>query len=297
MLDRSSVMWGQTKAEKGRPRLPLADVAFAAMLKVYSTVSGRRAAGYMSDQLAKGYVSKAPHYNSVFNYLDDPQLTPILKMLVEESASPLKAIETDFAVDASGFSTSHFERWYDAKYGKMMSQHGWIKVHLMCGVKTNVVTSVEVSGGSVNDSPFLPQLVETTARRFQPAEISADKGYISNQNLEAIAAVGAMPYIPFKVNTTGEGPEIWRKLYHYYMFNRGEFLGRYHKRSNVETVFFMIQRKFGNSVRSKSDTAQVNEVLCKVLCHNICVLIQSIYEPGIQPTFWADSAVAQKVAL
>ncbi len=48
----------------------------------------------------------------------------------------------------------------------------------------------------------------------------------------------------------------------------------------------MIQRKFGNSVRSKSDTAQVIEVLCKVLWHNICVLIQSIYELGIEPTFW-----------
>ena len=48
-------------------------------------------------------------------------------------------------------------------------------------------------------------------------------------------------------------------------------------------------------MRSKSDTAQVNEVLCKVLFHNICVLIQSIYELGIEPTFWADSAVAQKV--
>lgn len=79
------------------------------------------------------------------------------------------------------------------------------------------------------------------------------------------------------------------------MFNLDDFLTHYHKRSNVEMVFSMSQRKFGDSVRSKSDTAQVNEVLCKALCHNICVLIQSIYELGIQPTFWADSAVAQKV--
>ena len=59
----------------------------------------------------------------------------------------------------------------------------------------------------------------------------------------------------------------------------------------------MIKGKFGGSVRSKSPIAQVNEVLCKVLCHNICVLIQSIYELGIEPTFWAESLVAQKVTL
>jgi hypothetical protein len=46
-----------------------------------------------------------------------------------------------------------------------------------------------------------------------------------------------------------------------------------------------IKSKFGDAVRSKTPTAQVNEVLCKVLCHNVCVLIQSMYELGIQPTF------------
>jgi hypothetical protein len=28
-----------------------------------------------------------------------------------------------------------------------------------------------------------------------------------------------------------------------------------------------------------------NEVLCKVLCHNICCVIQSHYELGIEPVF------------
>ncbi len=35
-------------------------------------------------------------------------------------------------------------------------------------------------------------------------------------------------------------------------------------------------------LRSKTDTAMVNEALCKVLCHNVCVLIQSSYEFGIE---------------
>lgn len=71
------------------------------------------------------------------------------------------------------------------------------------------------------------------------------------------------------------------------MFNREEFMARYHKRSNVETAFSMIKGKFGVFVRSKSDVGQINEALCKVLCHNICVLIQAIHELGIDPTFGA----------
>jgi hypothetical protein len=50
----------------------------------------------------------------------------------------------------------------------------------------------------------------------------------------------------------------------------------------------MIKGKFGERLRAKSATGQVNEVLCKVLCHNLCCVIQSAYELGIEPTFWTE---------
>lgn len=46
-----------------------------------------------------------------------------------------------------------------------------------------------------------------------------------------------------------------------------------------------IMAKFGAAVRCTGETTQTNELLCKVLCHNICVVIQSIYELGITPEF------------
>jgi transposase len=64
----------------------------------------------------------------------------------------------------------------------------------------------------------------------------------------------------------------------------------YHKRSNVETTFHMIKSKFGDALRSRTKTAQINEALCKVLCHNICCLIQSMFELGLKPKFWAEAA-------
>jgi hypothetical protein len=53
----------------------------------------------------------------------------------------------------------------------------------------------------------------------------------------------------------------------------------------------MLKRKFGDALRRKTDTAMVNETLCKVFCHNIVVLIHEMYELGIDPTFWNQSAV------
>src|SRR5579872_4988025 len=64
----------------------------------------------------------------------------------------------------------------------------------------------------------------------------------------------------------------------------------YHKRSNVESTFNMIKSKFGDAVRRKTDDAQTNEVLLKILYHNICVVIQSVYELGVDPQFGLEIA-------
>ena len=78
-------------------------------------------------------------------------------------------------------------------------------------------------------------------------------------------------------------------MFHFFQFQRDEFLAHYHRRSNVESTFSAVKRKFGDSVMSKTDTAMVNEVLCKLLCHNLCCLIQEQEELGIVPVFFKEA--------
>ncbi len=289
----------QQPAQKmGRPRLPISDVLFGEVYKVYCLMSGRRFMTDLNEAQEQGLVAKAAHYNSISRYMENPEITTVLKAMIEESASPLRSVETNFAVDSSGFATTTYNRWFDHKWGKMKSEAKWVKAHLMCGVDTHIVTSVEVTPTETADAPQLPTLVKSTADTFEVKEVSADKAYSSRKNLRAIQAVGGVAYIPFKNRTTGMGKSfdgLWNRMWHYYAFNRSTFLEHYHKRSNVETVFSMVKAKFGASVRAKTPVAQVNEVLCKILAHNLCVLIQSMYELGIDPTFRSKVAVAPKV--
>jgi transposase len=232
----------------------------------------------------------------VLNALENPDLGPILRLLITESSQPLKAVETDFAVDSSGFTTCRFESWFDHKYGTPRRQHTWVKAHIMCGVKTNVVTAVEIHDKDAADNKQLPALVESTARTFAIAEVSADKVYGTVRNADTIANLGAAPFIAFKGNATGQGGHgvdgagtgAWGKMFGYFLYRREEFLIHYHKRSNFESTFSMMKRKFGDSLRSKTDTAQINETLAKVLCHNLVVLIHEMYEMGIDPVFWGQ---------
>ncbi len=288
----------------GRPRLPLADVVFGLAYKTYGTMSGRRSTSELRDAQADGLVDKAGHYNSLFRYLENPALTPLLKELIAETAAPLSAVELDFAADSTGFATSTYARWFDHKWGKVRSEAKFIKTHIMTGVKTHVITAIEATPNESADNTQFPYLVQETAKRFTMNEVSGDKAYSGRTNLHAVEAVGGVAYIPFHRHATGRAngkhkfDGLWNRMWAYYTFNRAEFLAHYHKRSNVETTMSMVKAKFGARVRSKTPTAQVNEVLLKALCHNIVVLIQSMYEMGIQPEFWtleAKEPVAPKL--
>ena len=49
------------------------------------------------------------------------------------------------------------------------------------------------------------------------------------------------------------------------------------------------RRKLGANVRSKTDTAMRNEVLAKVVCHNVCTVIRWQIELGVEAEFWPEN--------
>jgi transposase len=290
----------QPEQTKGRPRLPLADMIFASVYKVYVGFSARRFTTDLRAAYADGLIDSTPHFNSVKRYMAKRQLTEPLKELVVVSSLPLKAVETDFVVDASGFTTSNYVRWVDKRWGrnKETAHHDWFKAHLVCGVKTKIVTSVDISGSTMHDSYFLPPLTRQTAENFEVREVAADKAYLSHANTEAVERLGATPFIPFTPrNVEPKADSAWARMYHLFHYRREEFMAHYHKRSSVESVFSMVKAKFGSSVRSKSEWGQVNEVLCKVLAHNLCVLIRAMHELDIEPAFGSKRTFGSEMSL
>jgi hypothetical protein len=275
----------------------MADAVFAACYKVYSTLSARRFMTDLRGAHEQGYISKCPCHNSVLGVFENEDVFAVLKLLVERSAMPLKPLESNFACDSSGFAGCRYERWIEYKYGPAMKKQycTWVKAHVMTGTKTNVITSVEIHDYQANDGKQLKPLFESTIQRFDVKEVSADLAYSTKENLAIIDSADASPLIPFKSNANPASGGLWEKMYHYFQLNRDEFLARYHRRSNVESTFSAVKRKFGDSLRSKTDVAMRNETLAKFVCHNICCCIQEMYESGINPC-WAETSVAQQVA-
>jgi len=270
----------------GRPRLPLKESLFCAIQKVYSQLSSRRAYSLFQNATERGQIEHAPHFNAPSKLLNKSEITSILHQLVLLSALPVAGLETDFAIDSTGFRTTTFNVYNEAKYGKT-KEHNWLKAHMCVGAKTNIVTAVIITDGNCNDSPQFCPLIKQTSEGFTINEVTADLAYSSRNNLEMVNEVGGMPYIPFKKNAVGmaRGSSMWKKMYHYFQLNRDEFLKHYHKRSNIESTNAAIRRKFGETLKSKNRIAQENELLAKIIAYNLTVVIHEMYENGIEPEF------------
>lgn len=264
----------------GRPGMPLDEMLFCLAVSTYCGRSSRRTVSELTIAQRLGLITQVPHFNTLLKYFKKREIKQLLERLIRLSSLPLRVVEEDFAVDSSGFSTSVYGEWKRHKWNGDNTHKHWMKARVISGVKTNVITHIIVTNQHVADSVKFKRLVESTGEDFIMREVSADKAYSSRKNLQLVSDLGAIPFIPFKKNTTGNarGCQIWRQMWMYFMFHEDDFNEHYHKRSNAETVFAMMKRKFTHHLKTRNEESQANEVLTIALCHNICVLIQEIFE-------------------
>lgn len=280
----------------GRHPIPLRDQLFCAVQKVYSQLSCRRAAGLFENALARGQIDKVPHYTLSSEALSRPELTPILLELITKSALPLAALESVFAIDSTGIRTTSFGAWCSERHGEAR-QNVWLKAHALVGVETHVFVRVAVTGKDGADIvQFEPLIREAAERGIHLAEVCADKAYSSRAHYALAKEIGFDLWVPFRSNSTGRRvsrghsgqearSELWRKAFLFFQMRREEFYPKYHRRSNVESVFSALKRKFGDTIRSKNPSAQINELLAKILAYNLTVVIHEMFEHGVVPEF------------
>ena len=305
LLDLVRIVPEPEHSHLGRKNMPLGPIIYGLTMWVYGQKSLRRGMSDIDLAMRDGMLEKIPSRSSLSKYICEPSLLPVLSSLVEASAAPLRLLETTFAADSTSFaSTWKADTWHQYKHGKENKKENgekeeksekaprnkWVKAHMISGVLSNIVTAAVVSPNETGDAPQLPDMLEATGKNFSILKLTGDKGYISKDNLEAVVAMGAHPYMPFKSDAVYRdkdrpGAELWNAMLWYFENHQEAFYAQYHSRSNVETTMSSIKRLMGPLVRSRTDEARCNEVMLKILAYNLVTLIHAIYELGVTPAF------------
>lgn len=235
----------QPTQSSGRPKLPLSDMVYASILKVYVNKSGRKAS---SDISRAKLLRVIPHHNTISRYLGLSELTPILDRLITLAASPLMPMESKFNHSVSSFSTTTYLPKPKA-YGAKPPQR-WVICSALVGATTNLVSLVETTSAYVGSPTEIPELISKvlvpTAR---------------------------------KIDTDLNTLVMWKRL----CSELHQSSSKVNLKPNRGSAFSVIKEGFGGSVKSKDEIAQVNEILCKIVAYNLGILATQVRNLGMNP--------------
>lgn len=271
----------------GRKPIPIREQAFCAVQKAFLGFSLRRSHGFRAEAARNGILSKTPFWAVPSRFLCRPDVSEGLQDMLARSAIPLIGLEDRCAIDSTGLRTTRFNYYRKEKY-EPTRENVWLKLHALVGVRTHAIPVLEVTSGSVNDSPqFRILLKRAIANGFRFQEVYADKGYVGRENYNVAAELNVLPFIPFKRNDTGatKGSPMYHKMFLFFQYQRDEFDAHYRQRAQVESTFGQFKQKFGETLASRNFNAQQNEILCLAIAHNISVLIRQMFEARILPDF------------
>lgn len=275
----------------GRPPVDYSDIVKSLCIRSYSGYSSWRAESELKIARAMGTIHIVHRRSTLNKYLQDPKVAELLHRLYTIIAEPLAEIEMYFAADATGISNAYGSQHW-SKIRNTPEEHKqrrqYAKLHIITGVKTNVICAAKITSGTAHESPFLKPLLDDTAKIFTMREVSADAGYLSRENVQAIAAKGAAPFIMGKknVHVPSKGRLTpWVAMLRLWKHQQSYFAERYHRRSNVESTFGALKRKFGHFCRSKKQISQENEILAKIVCFNASVLAEALLSYDLRGGF------------
>ena len=280
----------EDKPRRGRKAYSTRNRIFCMAVKVFYRSDLRKCQSMLKEFKRLNYIQKVPCFKSIDNFFNDERLSKILDDLIFITALPLASLETTGAIDSTGFALRRFEQWSTYKWGKHTGKERlWRKAHAILGCTTNIFLGVTMTKKNVADCKMFEDVVGNKPKYFAMDNFVADKAYSSRAIVEFIHNLGLQPYIPFRSNTSGKarGSMLWAQLFLKFLNEKEEYMRKYHKRSNVETGFHMLKTRFGDHLMTKTFTANTNEVKIKFLCHNICVLIQEIFERDVDVDFFA----------
>ncbi|MEK6830017.1 MAG: transposase [Nanoarchaeota archaeon] len=256
----------------------------------FPNLSVRRARGFLL--LLKKFsiiTVDIPCFKTLSNYNENNSLGIILDKLIEESSKPLSVVEHDFATDATGIRTKLFSTWYSLRCKKEIKKRDHLTIHITTGVKSNIITALNVEIKSGNDNKIFREHVDKTAKNFKCVEFSGDGKYWCKENCRKSVEVGAKPYFKVWKNWSGNsrGCMSWKKMNLEFEKNSEEYGKHYHKRSNVESTNHSKKVLHGNSVYSRLQSARINEETLRWINHNINVLNRARHQWNIIPKFMA----------
>lgn len=253
----------------GRPGIDERDLLIGFLLKQFFDLTFRQTSGLMKFLSDYFDFNKVPHHSVLSKYNRSKRWDNLWVRFHYYVQCKLPKRRSNVISDSSGYS-GRKEHWRDVDYGIRCIQD-WIKAHVIIDEDSLIILSYSLTKSNVHDSQIFENNWKNIPKNVIPKRSIADCAYTSNVLLQLVRASKATPYHGLRNNAvyTNNPKNAYDKLVYYVTHFSKQYKEIYSLRSLVETVFSMIDARFGYRVRCRSSRGRKNETQSKIISHNI----------------------------
>ena len=192
-------------------------------------------------------------------------------------------------LDSSGIRTDKKSSWFCLRIKKVIRKRDCNKLHLAVCSDLHLILNWRITAWKRNDSPFFIKLLKPFKIL---GRILADKGYLSRKNFQFCMDRGGCAFIPFKKGkkkpstASPKSHPAWKFAFNLWSKFNEFYMNIYHQRSNIESVFSVIKKRFGDKVLCRTFPMRAREISLRLIAYNLKILICYEYANENNLSLW-----------